>query len=202
MVGLWSFSGTMNLQYAKHWKSAPVYRVHDLIVTEGVNVGQTILDADDMCLGDVYRFGKDARSYQLNAFETPEGRLVVSESTMLGAPGYNLHFDCCLLFVSETGIGLQVCLIIETDSEGHIADLYYLPRSPVSAKLSYELIKIERTSPSGPGLPALDQSIADGFAAVGASNTATDIPAQPGQSPTTPAKQSGAKQSGQVPDNG
>ena len=161
----------MKIDYAERWQSAPVYRASDFFVTEGINVGQNISGAEDLCLGDIFQFAGAARSYRLNAFETPENELKVSQSTMLGAPGSNLRFDCCLTLISETGIGVEMCLIVETDKHGQVTDLYYLPHSPVNLSMAFELIKIERITPPGPGLPAQDQQVADGFADVLASQT-------------------------------
>ena len=178
ILPLWGFFGNgtvdfrptlvcgMNTDFTQTWQSAPVFRSRDFFVSEGINIGQPILGAQDLCTGDIYRLTKDARSYRLNAFETPDRPLIVSQSTMLGLPGNDLHFDCCLTFISECGVGFEICLILEVDKEDRIVDYYYLPKTPIPPGGDYELICIKKMTAPGPGLPMPDQHITEGFAAV------------------------------------
>lgn len=127
-------------------QSIPVYRSADLSVVNGANLGDPISFAAELDLDDTYELHQTATQHSLSLQGDGQGGYVVAPDTEIGTPGAALYMDCCLTLMSGNGITTEVLVIVEVDGEGDVEEVYALPLAPLSPRLGYSLVGINRDS--------------------------------------------------------
>lgn len=121
----------------------PVYAAQDVRVVEGANLGDAIAPADELLLDDVFALSRGAQREHLSVERLPGDRFRIAPQSDLGQPGAILHLDCALTLMSPDGLTTESLVLVETDLEGHIADIYLLPFAELVARTPYALVGIE-----------------------------------------------------------
>ncbi|WP_163850993.1 Hint domain-containing protein [Pseudooceanicola aestuarii] len=127
---------------AKPAASVPVYRARDFLVMHGANEGDELSFAHELVPDDVYWFAKSAEPIRLS-MESVGERILVGADTTIGAPGADLHLDSCLTFMSPDGRTTEVLVLVETDAQGDVNQVYGLPLATLSHGVDYTLVGID-----------------------------------------------------------
>ncbi|TKZ21706.1 Hint domain-containing protein [Shimia litoralis] len=124
----------------------PVYRADRLRVTDGANLGDALSFADELVPDDIYelRYLSDIQGLSIEVRES--GQFIISPESSLGTPGAGLHADSVLTFMAPTGETVETLLLVEVDTDGHVADIYAAPLAPLYVKTPYSLVGIDRES--------------------------------------------------------
>ena len=119
-----------------------VYRAEYLRVINGANLGDPLCPAEDLVPDDIYRLSPLAATVRLGIHPAPRSPFTIAGETDIGTPGAALHLDCCLTFMSGDGATTEVLVLVETDLNGLIAQVYALPLAPMTPKADYVLVGI------------------------------------------------------------
>lgn len=125
-------------------QSLPVYRAGDLRVAAGANLGDSLADASELALGDVFVLCAGAERVRLGVQSGAESSdfTIVSGSDE-GRAGGALHLDCVATFMTPDGSTVEGIILVETDG-GMIETTYLLPLAPMGPKVEYALVKVSR----------------------------------------------------------
>lgn len=138
----------------------PVYCGSDLRVISGANEGDPLSFLDELELDDVYELRGGARRDRL-AFRVPDGTADdhvgeglpphprcyrITRDTGLGSPDAPLHLDALLTFMSPDGRNIEMLVLVETDTGGHVAEIYGFPLASLPADTPLTLVGKERES--------------------------------------------------------
>lgn len=126
--------------------SVPVYLAVDFSVTNGANHGDPISFASELDLDDVYDLRKGAQQHRLALSPDVNGRFAVSPDTRLGTAGNEVHLDCCLTMMSNTGKTTELIVLVEVDNTDHVAQVYVLPLAQIHSKTGYALVGVNQES--------------------------------------------------------
>ncbi|WP_407492683.1 Hint domain-containing protein [Pseudooceanicola sp. MF1-13] len=129
---------------AKPAASLPVYLGRDLTCMHGANEGDDLTFAAELALDDAYWFSEDAAQHRLGIQSTNTGAITVSDDTGTGTPGAVLHLDSCLTFMSPDGATTEVLVLVELDRADAVTAVYALPLAPLSPRVDYTLVGIDR----------------------------------------------------------
>lgn len=127
--------------------SVTVYRGADLRVVSGANLGDELSFADDLQPDDIYALSPRARPCRL-AVQPSAGAPVhvapfhVAPGSETGHAGAELHLDCCVIFMSGDGAMTEAIVLVETDSDGLVAQVYIMPLAPLQPRKDYALVGI------------------------------------------------------------
>lgn len=135
-------TGTEEARYrAAH--SVGVYRAEQIRVVNGANLGDGLGLAEDMLPDDIYRVSPLAslRRLAVRPSSAPPFGIGPGE---IGTDGAALHLDCVLTFMCGDGQTSEGLMLVETDAEGNVADLFFLPLGEMTARQDYALVRISR----------------------------------------------------------
>lgn len=121
----------------------PVFAASDLVVSNGANLGDALSFADELVFDDTYFMRPRSRISRLAVAPARNGAFHIAQATDIGTPGGMLHLDSCLTFMSTEGRTTEVLVLVEVDAEGHVAEIYGLPLSPIRAKAELTLVGID-----------------------------------------------------------
>ena len=129
-----------------------VFDVSGMVVTSGVNYGDAIAGADEVCLGDVYEQAEDGKALQLYVIDRLEkdgdagrflgqsdGHAYVGEGSEIGKPGDAITLDAKLTFMAPDGEKAEILVIVVQGDTG-TGIRCFLPLSPLEPGLEYTLI--------------------------------------------------------------
>ncbi|GGL67572.1 Hint domain-containing protein [Wenxinia marina] len=121
-----------------------VHPGEDVVVTEGVALGEPVSFADELVMDDVYQLRADSPTgtLVLRGTEAP-GCLVIAAASKRGEPGRIVHLDSCLTFMARDGSTLEALVLVEVE-DGAVADIHLLPLAPLTEKHDYRLVGIDR----------------------------------------------------------
>ncbi len=125
-------------------QSVPVYRSADLSVVTGANLGDPISFADELDLDDTYELRSNSKQFRLSLQSDGKGEHVIAEDTAIGRPGAVLHLDSCLTLMSGNGATTEVLILVEVDAKGDVEEVYALPFAPLTSRVGYALVGINR----------------------------------------------------------
>ncbi len=125
-------------------QSIPVHRAADFTVVNGANLGDPVSFAAELELDDTYELHKDAGQQRLSIIAAEDGSFTIAPDTALGTPGATLHLDCCLTMMSGNAETTEVLVLVEVDARGHAAAIYALPLAPLTPRMGYTLVGIDR----------------------------------------------------------
>lgn len=124
----------------------PVYRAEMLRVSDGANLGDTLSFADELVPDDVYELNFGAPLQSLSIHVGEKDVYHISPESALGHPGATLVADSVLTVMPPTGETIEILVLVEVESDGHIAQIYAAPLSPLSEKLPYSLVGIDKAT--------------------------------------------------------
>lgn len=122
-----------------------VFNASAFVVTDGVNLGDSVSAMEELSLDDVYRLDPDATWQRLQLRTMSDGSFRIARNTEVGHPGAELHPDCLISLMSPDGRTYDAIVLVELDDSGHVAQVYLLPTAPLVAKMDYTLVSAERT---------------------------------------------------------
>lgn len=125
-------------------QSIPVYRAEDFLVIDGANIDDTLSFADEAVLDDVYELGTRAQRHRLSIHAQSGGDFRVAQDTQVGIPDARVIVDSCMTVMTLDGTTLEMLLLVELDSEAHVASVHVLPLAPLAPNGHYRLVGIER----------------------------------------------------------
>src|SRR6056297_2706532 len=137
---------TMSTENQKPAQSIPVYHASELTVVNGANLGDSLSFAAELDLDDTYELRANARLRRLSLSPQDNGTFLIASETALGRPGATLHLDCCITMMSTTGQTAEILVLVEVDAAGLIENVYALPLAPLTPRLAYSLVGIDRDS--------------------------------------------------------
>lgn len=126
-------------------QSIPAYSAEHFRVEIGANMGDALGVLDELILDDIYQLNAGVSSRRLGLVSSGTGEFSVAYDSEIGTPGAQLHLDCAVTLIPQTGGSVEVLTMVEVDAHGLIADIYLLPMAPLSASVSYSLIRAERS---------------------------------------------------------
>lgn len=127
-----------------HIHALPAYRAEALQVESGANMGDVLGVLDELMLDDTYVLQPGAETARLALEAHPDGRFTIAAASALGRPGAALHLDCALSLMAPAGTMAEALVLVETDSDGMIAEVYLLPLTPLQPKEPYTLVRASR----------------------------------------------------------
>ncbi|MEP4880992.1 MAG: Hint domain-containing protein [Tateyamaria sp.] len=126
-------------------QNLPVFQAEGFRVRQGANLGDPLSHADDLMLDDVYVLGADAVSQPLTLQATAAAHLNVAAHSDLGQTGAEVHLDCTITLMSPDGQITDAIVLVETDPDGDIAQVYLLPLARLSPRAPYALVGMDRS---------------------------------------------------------
>lgn len=123
-----------------------VYDAERFRVIDGVNMGEALGDASELILDDVYALTEDIVS-NLMVRIPPEGPLIIGQATQTGKPGGDLHLDCVVTFMSQSGDTIEAVILVETTDDGDIRATYMLALDDVTNDSGYRIVGVDREGP-------------------------------------------------------
>lgn len=125
-------------------QNLPVFLAEDFRVRQGANLGDALTNLDDLILDDVYALDHDAPPQRLTLRATQDAHMRVGAGSVLGQEGAEIHLDCALTLMSGDGQITDAIVLVETDAEGDIAQVYLLPLARLLARAPYALVGTDR----------------------------------------------------------
>lgn len=129
-----------------------VFHANGMTVVAGVNVGDKIMNIDEVCLGDVYELSSDCEAFQLFIADRVEnngeagrflgqsaGRASVAKGSDAGEEGDAISLEGRLTFMTPDGEKAEILLISILPCKA-ASCLFFLPLSPLEPGLEYTLI--------------------------------------------------------------
>ncbi|WP_425098257.1 Hint domain-containing protein [Tropicibacter sp. S64] len=123
-----------------------VLRGEHLRVANGANLGDPLGFADELVLEDIYRLSPIAHPMPLALSRAARSPFTIAGTSETGTPGAALHLDCLLTFMCGTGETTEVLVLVETDPDGNVAQVFAHPLGTMDAKADYVLVTIDRDS--------------------------------------------------------
>lgn len=128
---------------ARATQTLQVYRADALRVVNGANLGDAISFAEELVHDDVYRLSPLATPSPLSVRTGARPPFRIASVSKLGAPGADLHLDCCVTFMSGDGHTTEALVLVETDSDDNVAGIYLMPLAPMDARADYVLVGVD-----------------------------------------------------------
>lgn len=135
--------GAVDVPHSAPAQSIPVLRADDLRVTTGANLGDGLGVLDELVLDDVYTLAPGAARDRLSLIAHSDGLFEIGPDSALGQPGATVHLDCAVDFMSPDGQITEAVVLVETDEQHHIREVYLLPLSPLVDRVDYTLMGID-----------------------------------------------------------
>ncbi|MEP4038172.1 Hint domain-containing protein [Pseudophaeobacter sp.] len=127
-------------------QSIPAYPADQFQVEIGANMGDSLGVLDELMLDDIYQLCPTAYAKRLALASSADGSFHVAQDTELGMIGAQLHLDCALTLMPQSGDNIEALVMVEVDQEGLIAAIYLVPMAPMDLQQSYTLVRAERDS--------------------------------------------------------
>lgn len=125
--------------------TVPVYRAEGLYVVTGANLGDPIAIAEELDLDDTYELRKGAMQIDLSIAPCDTNQLRIARSSATGRAGAILCIDSCVTLMSQTGMTVEVLILVELTPDHHIAQTYALPLAALTPQVGYVLVNIDKT---------------------------------------------------------
>lgn len=127
-------------------QTVPIYVGDMLRVTYGANMGDGLSFLSDIEMNDVYELSAQAKRERLSFQLQTDGGYCIAQGSDLGRPGAPLHLDCALLMMAPDGSECEILVLVETDDEGGVDQVYFLTLSPLEPDTEYTLVGADRDS--------------------------------------------------------
>lgn len=124
-----------------------VYAADAFRVIHGVNEGDALSDASDLVPDDSYELAADARPMPLALAMDADGQCALGASSETGSPGAPVFIDSLVTYMSPDGETVEALILVEVEPEsGTIAEVYLHPLAPITPRMPYTLVTIDRES--------------------------------------------------------
>lgn len=138
--------------------SSQVFRADDVVVSAGVNLGDTLETLDELCPGDIYQLlpGAEALGIVMTRDKAGGGAacdaasgpdrdgVAIGAGSPLGEPGDVIRLCARLTLLGSDGDRVELlALEHEPTDRPHDAMTYVLPLSPLGEGIEYTLVKVE-----------------------------------------------------------
>jgi hypothetical protein len=123
-----------------------VFRSTDLTVTHGANFGDPLSFAAELVPEDTYELAAAAGLRRLALRADAGVTFRIASQTQTGLPGALIHLDSCLSLMSPDGQMTEMIIMVEVDGAGDVVEVYGLPLSPLTPRVAYVLVGIDRDS--------------------------------------------------------
>lgn len=123
--------------------SLPVYRASSFVVSNGANHGDALSFAEELEESDTYRLTARASVIQMTVSQFDNRDFQISNDSETGTPGAKLHLDSCITLMSPDGNTTEIVIIVETNNDQEVSEIYALPLQKLKRKTDYALIKID-----------------------------------------------------------
>ena len=134
-----------NAEFKASRQTLPVYAATGLRVSDGVNFGDALADADELVLDDVYSLDEHASQMPLTIAQNGADKFTIAKGSNTGTSGNPLHLDCAITLMGPDGTAFDAVVLVEVDQEEEtIASIYLLPLAPLLPKTGYRLVGIDR----------------------------------------------------------
>lgn len=136
---------TQNIS-ATSLQSLPVFQAGEFTVVDGANLGDPLMEADELVFDDVYALHPQARMARLTISGNggDEG-FCVAQGTECGTIGARLHLDSVATFMLSDGMTVEVMILVEVSAkDGVIEDIFLLPLTALAPSTNYRLIGVDR----------------------------------------------------------
>lgn len=122
-----------------------VYPSQAFRVTHGVNEGDALTDAADLVPDDAYELSESAVPIHLSLAISADGPCTIGAQTTTGAPGASVFIDSLVTYMSPDGETVEALILVEVEGEsGTIAEVYLHPLAPITPRMPYTLVTIDR----------------------------------------------------------
>lgn len=126
-------------------QTLPVYAAAEFCVSNGVNLGDPLADADDLVLDDTYTLDGNARQLRLTIAQSGENSFVIADGSQAGTADNSLHLDCAITLMGPDGATFDVVVLVEVDTiDGAIENVFMLTLAPLNPQNDYRLVGIDR----------------------------------------------------------
>ena len=135
--------------------SAQVFRADDVVVSAGVNLGDTLEQLDELCPGDIYQrvpgaeplgivMSRDTGGTGPGTSRGEQGAVAIAAGSPLGEPGDVVRLRARLTLLASDGDRVELLALehVPTDRP-HDAMTYVLPLSPLGEGIEYTLVQVE-----------------------------------------------------------
>jgi len=131
------------------YQSLPVYLSNAFFVTDGVNVGEPISNADELVLDDDYTFVEHAKQQHLTIAQPTspanDAQFIIMQGSEVGKMGNHLHLDCVITLMGTDGCSFGAIILVEVDPDENVIDeIYLLALTPFNPKGLYRLVGVTR----------------------------------------------------------
>lgn len=134
----------MPLEPASHIEqSVLVWPGTCLHVSDGANLGDTLGFGDGLMLDDVYSLTPGTQTQRLTLRADVDGRMEVAYGSALGRVGAALHLDCAVTLMPPDGGVIDGIVLVEVDTDDHVAETYLLPLAPLNPQSHYAIVGID-----------------------------------------------------------
>ncbi len=136
---------TQSFPDRKSQQGLPVYRADAFVVHNGANLGDTLSDARDLMLDDVYQLCPAARRWNLSISATDgHAHLTVLDGSQVGTVQAQVHLDCCATFMAPDGTIVEAVILVELErGTDLIAATYMLPMADLHPRIEYSLVSVD-----------------------------------------------------------
>ncbi|MBE9636920.1 Hint domain-containing protein [Salipiger mangrovisoli] len=129
--------------------SVSVYRGTHLRVVSGANLGDELSYAEDLQPDDIYALSPLARPARLSLLPAAASPFRIAPGSEVGRRGADLHLDACLTFMSADGAITEALVLVETCSQGLVAEVYLMPLAEMRPRKDYALVRVNRATALG-----------------------------------------------------
>ncbi|MBU2982099.1 Hint domain-containing protein [Lentibacter algarum] len=120
-----------------------VYSAEMFTVSNGANFGDNLSYAAELILDDSYQLAPSAAPLKLAVHALENGHFRISESSEVGVDSATVVLDSCITLMDSQSQAIECLLLVEVDTEGHVAQIYAMPLAPLLRKEDYRLVGID-----------------------------------------------------------
>ncbi len=125
-------------------RTLPVYAATGFCVTDGVNLGDPVGDAEDLVLDDIYALAEDACQIALKIGRQNSEYFVIADGSSTGMQGNRVFADCAITLMGPDRTPFDMVVLVEVEQNtGLIASIYLMPLAPIYSQTDYRLVKID-----------------------------------------------------------
>ena len=126
--------------------SVPVYAGDNFRVAAGANLGDALMEMEELVLDDTYQLGASAKSTPLSfTINTRDESFRIAPGSACGCPGNTVHLDSVATFMLADGDTIEALILVEVAADdGGIEQIFLLPLTGLGGKTDYRLIGVRR----------------------------------------------------------
>ncbi|MBO9477792.1 Hint domain-containing protein [Shimia sp. R11_0] len=111
-------------------------------------MGDSLSFAEELVPDDIYTLSADAQEQSLALRTDGDGQNYVAGGAGLGTADARVFLDCVATFMPPSGDTIEVLVLVEVDDDGGVVQIYGAPLAPLTPKMAYVLVGIDREAAS------------------------------------------------------